>query len=212
MKINLSLAVVIAAVLVAGLTAQQRPPQAQTDKVQLPKGLMPDLGRPTRPDDALPLFDFEQYFVGTWTFEWEVPEGPLGPAGIITGTTVCKLVDGKFYEADTDASGPGGRFTLKELIAYQKENKTMARFVTDSRGFSYMQTASIGGDLGGSYNIYYESAPFTYQNKTIRIKHGLHLLSPLNYRAATTVSVDGGRFLNYGSPWWQKQVPGLKGR
>ena len=54
------------------------------------RGQTPDLGRPTRGDDPIQLFNFEQYFVGTWSFDWDVPDGPLGPAGTISGTTVYK--------------------------------------------------------------------------------------------------------------------------
>src|SRR5436853_561393 len=63
---------------------------------------------------------------------------------------------------------------------------------------------TIGGDLGGIYNIFFESSPFTVNGKTIRIKHTLRLMSPMNYRVATSVSVDGGKFANYGNPWWRK--------
>jgi hypothetical protein len=207
-KVSLAL---VSVVFVAAMPAprQSSPLQSHVlDQVQLPKGQGPDLGRPTRQDDSLPLFDFEKYFTGKWAFEWEIPDGPLGPAGTITGTTVYKRIDDTFYEADSDASGPAGPFKVHELIAYRKEAKTVARMVTDSRGFSYLQIASVGGDLGGSYNIYYDSVPFTYQGRTIRIRHGLHLVSPVNYKVAITVSVDGGKYLNYGSPWWQKQMTG----
>jgi len=172
---------------------------------QLPKGQMPDLGRPTKVDDALPLFNFDEYFPGKWTFEWDIPEGALGPSGHITGATIYKTIDaGKFYEATTDASGPGGAFKLRETIAYQKENKTLARQVADSRGFAFLQAGTIGGDLGGLYTIYFDGSPFTYNGKTIRIKHAMRLLSPLNYKVSTTVSVDGGPYKNYGNPWWKK--------
>ena len=196
-------------------TVRAQPPPATTrgassaepqTPTSAPKGQMPELGRPTKTDDQLPLFNFDEYFPGKWTFEWDVPEGPLGPAGRITGTTVYKPVDGRFYEANTDATGPGGAFTFHELIAYHKEGKALSRYVTDSRGFSFLQIATIGGDLGGYYNIYYESSPFTYAGKTLRMKHAMRLLSPLNYKVATTVSVDGGPYKNYGNPWWRKDA------
>jgi hypothetical protein len=184
--------------------------QPQPVKPQLPKGQMPDLGRPTKVDDELPPFNFDDYFVGKWTFEWDVPEGPLGPSGRITGTTVYTPVDGKFYEARTDASGAWGTFTLREVIAYHKENKALARHATDSRGFSFLQIGTVGGDLGGLFNIYLESSPFIHNGKTIRIKHAMRLLSPYNYKVATTVSVDGGPFRNYGNPWWRKDAAASK--
>jgi hypothetical protein len=165
---------------------------------------MPDLGRPTKADDPLPLFDFDAYFRGKWTFEWDVPETLLSPAGRIEGTTVYKRVGDGAFEALTTATGPAGPFTIKEVINYRREEKTISRDVTDSRGYSYKQTANIGGDLGGFYNIYYESTPFTTGGKTVRIKHNIRVGSPLAYRVATSVSVDGGPFMNYGNPWWRK--------
>jgi hypothetical protein len=179
---------------------------AQPPQTPLPKGQMPDLGRPTKSEDTLPDFNFDEYFPGKWTFEWDVPEGPLGPSGRITGTTIYKPVDGRFYEASTEATGPGGAFKFRELIAYHKENKALSRYVTDSRGFSFLQIGTIGGDLGGYYNIYFESSPFTHGGKTLRIRHAMRLLSPLNYKVATTLSVDGGPFRNYGNPWWRKDA------
>jgi hypothetical protein len=184
----------------AGLAGQTAP---------LPKGQMPDLGRPTKVDDQLPLFNFDEYFTGKWTFEWDVPEGALGPSGRITGTTIYKAIDaGKFYESTTDATGPGGAFKLRETIAYQKDHKTLARQVADSRGFSFLQAGTIGGDLGGLYTIYFDGSPFTYNGKTVRIKHAIRLLSPLNYKVSTTVSVNDGPFTNYGNPWWRKDPAG----
>jgi hypothetical protein len=180
---------------------------------QTPKGQMPELGRPTESTDKVPLFNFDEYFLGgKWTFEWLVPESPLGPAGTITGTTsyTASGEDGKFYQARTEATGPGGKFTITERIAYQKENKTITRYVSDSRGYSYLQTAVVGGDLGGFYNMYFESEPFTFKGKSIRIRDAYRLVSPVNYRVATTIAIDGGRFTNYGNPWWQKDVAGAK--
>lgn len=167
---------------------------------------MPDLGRHTKHDDEIPLFDFDRYFVGKWTFEWDVPEGPLGPAGRLEGTTVYAAAGPGAYEATTEAAGPDGRMTAKEVIRYEKEQKTLTREVTDSRGFTYKQTGTIGGDLGGLYTIYLESAPFTVKGQSIRLKHVMRLTSPLHYRVSTTVSVDNGQFRNYGTPWWRKQM------
>ena len=181
------------------------------DKPQLPQSQIPDLGRPTKITDEVPLFNFDDYFVGKWTFEWEAPEGVLGPAGTIKGSVVCKPVGepgGPFYEAVTTATGPGGAVTIKESIAYRKEGKTVARSVTDSRGYSYQQIAPVGGDLGGYFNLYYEGSPFTLKGKTVRIKNALRLTSPLRYRNSVTVSTDGGPFVNYGTAWFEKATTG----
>ena len=171
---------------------------------QVPKGQMPILGRATEGSDKVPPFDFDAYFLGKWTFEWSMPESALGPAGPYTGTTTVSKVNDTFYEALTDGEGPNGAFKVRETIAYHKDNKTLARQVTDSRGFSYLQFGPVGGDLGGIYNIHFESAPFTVNGKSVRVRNAMHLLSPLNYRVASSISVDGGPFTNLGTPWWRK--------
>ncbi len=188
--------------LVLGLLIMIATPSIRAQ--QVPKGQMPTLGRPTEGTDQVPLFDFDTYFLGKWTFEWSMPESPLGPAGPYAGTTVFTKVDGRFYEALTEGEGPSGPFKVRELIAYHKENKVLARQVTDSRGFNYMQFGPVGGDLGGIYNIHFDSAPFTVNGKSVRVRHVLSLLSPLNYRVASSISVDGGAFTNLGTPWWRK--------
>jgi hypothetical protein len=187
---------IVAYAIIAPLVAQP----------QLPRSQVPDLGRPTKTGDEQPLFNFEEYFPGKWTFEWEVPDGVLGAGGTIKGSVVYKHIDGPFFEAATDAVGPAGPFTIKEMIAYRKEGRTAARSVVDSRGFSYQQIASVGGDLGGYFNIYYEGSPFTYNGKVVRIKNTLRLTSPVKYRNAVTVSTDGAPFINYGSAWFEKDL------
>jgi hypothetical protein len=194
-----TLTLATAALLLLPTVSAQQPPDQ-------PRGQMPALGRPTQSDDQVPLFDFDAYFIGTWSFEWLVPESPLGPSGDITGTITYQAIDGRFYEAETQAKGPAGKITIRERIAYHKENKTISRHVVDSRGFSYLQIGPVGGDLGGFYNINLESEPFTHKGRTIRIRDSMRLVSPVNYRVSTTIAVDGGRFTNYGNPWFQKQM------
>ena len=197
-------------VSVAAAFAQTPAPVAADGQI---KGLSPDRGRPTKHDDEQPLLDFDVYFLGApWTFEWDVPEGPLGAAGRITGTTTYKALGGRFYEAVTAAEGPEGKYTVRETIGYHRDYKAVSRHVVDSRGFAYDQIAHVGADLGGFYNILFESAPFTAGGHTVRIRHTMRLNSPLAYRIATAVSVDDGPFVNYGNPWRRKQVPGAPGQ
>jgi hypothetical protein len=205
-------ALAVAALLTCGPLAHAQAPQgpAPADGI---KGQAPDRGRPTKHDDEQPRLDFDAYFLGApWTFEWDVPEGPLGQAGRITGTTTYKALGGKYYEGTTQADGPDGKFTVKEVIGYHKDYKALSRHVVDSRGFAFDEIAHVGADLGGFYNILFESAPFTAGGHTVRIRHTMRLNAPLAYRIATSVSVDDGPFVNYGNPWWRKQVPGVTGQ
>jgi hypothetical protein len=183
---------------------------AKPSEQQLPKGQMPTLGRPTNPDDPLPTFDFERYFPGTWEFEWDVPESPLGPAGRLTGKEIYQPgIDGRYYESRIEAEAPSGPYTVHSKIVYHPDNKVVARHDSDSRGFSMLSAGSIGGDLGGYYTIYYESGPFEYKGRTIRLRTTTMLVSPVNYRVRASISVDGDKFVNFGMPGWRKQIPGV---
>jgi hypothetical protein len=172
---------------------------------QLPRSQLPDLGRHTKEGDTEPLFDFGKYFLGKWTFEWDVPTSPLGEGGLITGTDVFTASgDERYYESQLEANGPDGPFKAHSVIIYLRDAKVVSSYETDSRGFSLIKSGPIGGDLGGYFNIHYESAPFTYKTKRIRLRTTTHLFSPLQFNARVQISVDGGPFTNYGSPWWKR--------
>ena len=66
----------------------QTPAPQTPSTTQVPKGQMPTLGRPTESNDVVPTLDFDEYFLGKWTFEWTMPDSALGPGGDFTGTTL----------------------------------------------------------------------------------------------------------------------------
>src|SRR4249919_3800148 len=115
-----------AALFVLGpeLAAQQTPVPAPT---QQPRGLAPDLGRPSRPDDQVPLFDFDRYFLGKWSFEADAPDSALGPGGVSKGEVTYSKIDEGFYSAVTTGRGESGAFTINETIAYRPDAKTAFR-------------------------------------------------------------------------------------
>jgi hypothetical protein len=182
-------------VCAAGIALAQQVPSKEP-----PKGLMPDLGRPTRSDDKVPPLDVERYFLGRWTFQADAPDSVLGPGGESSGTvTFTRLADG-FYQAMTDGKNESGTFTIRELIAYHKENGTAFRHVTDSRGYTYVQMADVGGNIGGDYRLFFKSAPFTFKGKQVRLNHTIYLAAPLTFRADLEVAEGEGPFVHL-SPW-----------
>jgi hypothetical protein len=200
----LSLAFGVILLAPVGSLGQPPPAAPQVDQTT-PRSQVPALGRPTWPDDPVPQLDFWEYFEGRWEFTWDYPDSPLGTAGTLSGTTTYSALDENFFEATTDATTTTGPVTIREVFGYLRDQHAISRSVTDSRGFSYAQIGTVGGDLGGQFTIRLDSAPFVHNGRTVRIRTIMRLLSPYNYRTQTLISVDGGPYTNYGNPWWRKE-------
>lgn len=191
-----------AVILVTALPFQSA---AQTPQPELPTSQVPTLGRPTKPDDPAPVLDFWRYFQGAWTLIWDYPDSPLGPADVLDGRTVYTEKGPTTFQAVTEAETSGGKVTITEVFEYQRDAHQITRSVTDSRGFTYTQSGTVNGDLGGQFTIRLDGAPFTFKGQPVRVNSIMRLLSPLNYRTQHTLSVDGGPFTNYGNPWSRKE-------
>lgn len=179
---------------------------AQPDQSR-PQGQIPDLGRPTERSDEIPLFDYDQYFPGTWTFEWQTPESPLGTGGMIEGTeTFTPSADGRNYTSTIKARGPDGPFEVSSTIVYLKSKQSFTRLERDSRGFDFLKVGHIGGDLGGFYTIHYESAPVVIDSANVRLRNITRAVSPLNFKVESRISVDGGPWTNFGTGWWRRSA------
>lgn len=160
--------------------------------------------RPTQQTDPMPPPDMD-YFVGTWSFEWMMPESPLGPGGKLTGTeTYRKILNGLFYESEIEGEGSAGPFKGRAITGYDKAEKIVTRYEVDTSGTSIFKSGTIGGDLGGYYTIFWESAPFKKDGKSIKLKGKTHMYSPAHYRMVVEISVDGGPYKSLGSPWFRK--------
>src|SRR5262245_2589875 len=160
--------------------------------------------RPTDPSDPMPPPNLD-YFVGTWTFEWNVPESPLGPAGKYKGKeTYKKSSSGPGYESLIEGDGPEGSFKGRATTIYNEKEKLVRRTETGLFGVPLEKTGPIGGDLGGYYTIFWETTPVKKDGQTIRLKGKTLMLSPANYRLQVQISVDGGPYTNFGNPWFRK--------
>jgi len=160
--------------------------------------------RPTEPTDPMPPPNMD-YFVGTWTFDWNVPESPLGLAGKIKGKETYKKAGAAIYESEIEGDGPAGVFKGHATLVYNEKDRQVTRTETGIFGnVQLKKTGPIGGDLGGYYTIFWETDPIKKDGKTIKLKGKTLMLSPANYRLQVQISVDGGPYTNFGNPWFRK--------
>jgi hypothetical protein len=159
--------------------------------------------RPTDPSDPMPPPNMD-YFVGAWTFEWNVPESPLGPAGKFKGKETYKKLDNGAYESEIEGEGPAGAFKGRATTTYNEKERLVSRSETGLFGVQMTKNGPIGGDLGGYYTIFWETQPIKKGGKTVKLKGKTLMLSPTNYRLQVQISVDGGPYTNFGNPWFRK--------
>ena len=185
--------------------------------------------RPTSEHDPMPAASLD-YFAGTWSFEWNLPDSPLGPGGKIEGRETFRKLEppialGKMagfpdlpasampapgttsslYESVTEATGPDGPIRIRALMSLDAAKKTVTRVEVDSRGFTTTKTGPIGGDLGGYYSIFWESTPIAIKGQTVKLRGRTIMYSPVSYRIEYKMSVDAGRLMDFGRPWFKKQ-------
>ena len=160
--------------------------------------------RPTEPSDPMPPPNMD-YFLGSWSFDWNIPESPLGPGGKMKGTeTYRKVSGGSSYESDIEGEGPAGPLKGRALTSYKEADRAVTRSESGLFGVSVVKTGPIGGDLGGYYTIHWESAPIKKSGKVIKLKGKTLMLSPAHYKVQVEISVDGGPFTSLGNAWFRK--------
>jgi hypothetical protein len=159
--------------------------------------------RATEPTDPMPPPNMD-YFIGAWSFDWNVPESPLGPAGKLKGTETYKKLSSNSYESEIVGEGPQGAIKGHATIIYNEKEKLVMRSEIGLFGVPLVKSGPIGGDLGGYYTIFWETAPIRKDGKTIKLKGKTLMLSPANHRMQVQISIDGGPYTNFGNPWFRK--------
>jgi hypothetical protein len=155
--------------------------------------------------DDQPPFN-PHYFVGTWKVEGVLPESPLAPAGEVTGSETVRLVESCTYESTLQAKSPGGAFTVKAVMVYDRAAGYAVRSEQDSRGFQVVKMGRVGGDAGGYFTHHWDAPPFAHKGRRIHLRGNTFLASPDNFRLRMQISVDGGPFTNFGTLWWSRQT------
>ena len=162
-------------------------------------------GITTTETDAQPKFNMD-YFVGEWTFEASVSESPLGAGGPVSGSeTIRNVWDGRFWDIKITGEAPEGPFTGTGVIIYQDgfagQSYTRYEF---TRGVAVLRTGTVGCDLGGTCNLYFETPPFEHNGARIQLRGRYYLTSPFSFRVTTEISVDKGEYRNWGTVWYTK--------
>lgn len=166
----------------------------------------PTVGLEGNGDDPAPFNP--HYFVGTWEISGLLPDSPLGAGGEFAGTETVRQVDACAYESTVQVNAPDGAFTIKTVMLYDRRKEYLVRLEDHSRGFRLLKVGHVGGDPGGYASHIWETQPVSRDRSTVRLKGRTLMSSPAGFRVQMQISVDGGRFTNFGSLTWERTKPG----
>jgi hypothetical protein len=180
----------------------------QLDLIAALNGLhRPTVGLEEGGDDPIP-FD-PHYLVGSWRIHGLLADSALGTGGEFGGTETVRQnpIDACAYESMVQGKAPGGAFTVKTTMAYDRRNQYFVRLEDDSRGFRLLKMGHIGGDAGGYFAHTWETPPVVRGRVTFRLRGRTLMWSPEAFRVLTQVSEDGGPFTNIGTLNWERTPP-----
>jgi hypothetical protein len=136
-----------------------------------------------------------EYFVGTWTTEGTIAQGPWGSGGKFTGSGTTEWLPGNFFvKSDTESKMPaelGGDNKAVMIMGYDTQQSTY----TSDRYSSMGQHESSKGSLSGDTWTWTNSS--NYGGMEIQGKMTIKTLSPTSYTIKYEVSMDGKNWMPF---------------
>jgi len=136
------------------------------------------------------------YFVGTWTMDGMIAQGPWGAGGKFTSTFTTEWMPGNFFvQSKTKSQMPaeiGGDTESLGIMGYDTQQNTYTSDHYSSAG----QHESAKGTLTGGDTWTWTSS-MTYGSMEIQQKMTIKTLSPTSYTMKFEVSMDGKNWMPF---------------
>ena len=135
------------------------------------------------------------YFVGTWTSEGTIAQGPWGMGGKFSSTSKGEWMPGNFFvKAESEAKMPpeiGGDGTSTMIMGYD----TQANTYTSDRFSSLGQHEQSKGTVSGDTWTWASSS--NYGGMEIQGRMTMKVVSPTSYTFKYEVSTDGKEWMTF---------------
>jgi len=135
------------------------------------------------------------YFVGTWTVEGTIPQGPWGPGGKFSSTDTTKWMEGSFFvEGHSDFKMPqelGGDGKAVSYMGYDTDENVYTYNEFNSQGRRENSKGTVSGDT------WTWTSSQNYGGQEIKQKMTMKVLSPTSYSLKFEVSVDGTNWMPF---------------
>ena len=135
------------------------------------------------------------YFVGTWTTEGTVGQGPWGAGGKFSGTDTTAWMDGNFFlVGHTDSKMPpevGGEGKETSVMGYDTDQNTYTADAFNSQGRHDISKGTVTGDT------WTWTSTANYGGQEIKQKLTMKILTPTSYTMKFEVSIDGTNWMTF---------------
>ena len=135
------------------------------------------------------------YFVGTWTTEGTIPQGPWGMGGKFTSTRTGELMPGSFFvESHSDFKMPsevGGDGKSVSFMGYDAGANQYTFDDFNSHGRRQIAAGTVSGDT------WTFTSTQNYAGQEVKQKTTMKVLSPASYSLKIEVSLDGTNWMTF---------------
>ena len=123
-----------AAVAALGIACAARAAEPEDKKAEAPK--------------PSPEVEKLGYFLGPWTSEGVLKDGPLGPGGPTQGREVCRWMPGRFFiGCMIETKTPAGLMQIQGIYGWDAEKKVYRWWSFDNLGHSEAATGTLKDDV-----------------------------------------------------------------
>jgi Protein of unknown function (DUF1579) len=163
---------ILAAVAAIGITASVLAAQPEEKKPEGPK--------------PPPEVEKLSYFIGPWTTEGEIKQGPMGSGGAVQGRQMCRWMPGKFFVGCmVESKSPTGTMQIEAMMGYDADKKVYKWWSFDNLG----QAESATGTLkDGTWTWLGNSK---VGDKTVQTRYTISDTTPDGYATRWESSPDG---------------------
>jgi hypothetical protein len=147
---------------------------------------------PAKPGPEVKKLD---YFVGTWTTEGTIAQGPWGAGGKFSSSSTSEWMPGSFFlvshrefKMPPEFGGDGSAITF---FGYDTNQNVYTRDEFDSQGRRENSKGTLTGDT------WLWTSSQNYDGQEIQQKMTVKILSPTSYTLKLEVSVDGTNWMTF---------------
>jgi len=147
---------------------------------------------PPKPGPELKKLD---YFIGTWTTEATIPQGPWGEGGKFTGNDTTQWMPGNFFvEGRSDFKMPpefGGDGHEVSYMGYDTDENVYTFSGFSSQGRRELSKGTVSGDT------WTWTSTGNYGGQEFKQKMTVKILSPSSYSMKLETSMDGTNWMTF---------------